>query len=684
MKRISFLKRFACSALTAASALIGLTAFDAVTATTLRGERLQFNDRFRIVNVADPQLSPDGARVVCVVSRINSAENRRDSELVLIDTASGAERTLTFERRKLAAPQWSPDGQSIGFLAASSAEKDAQRQLWILPMNGGDARRITDAVAGVQQFAWSPDSTSLAYVAADEPQKREGADKHNLSFEVGDDDFLNTSAPNPSHVWIAQASGGKARRVTSGAWSLPVGKPPGPVASPLSWSPDGKTIAITRLISPHTGNGDSAHVELVDVATGATRRITSGEPESHPLFSPDGSMIAYHAPRGGDRLGETAIWLAPVAGGAPRELTHALDHNLGRAIWMPDGKTILTGGHEATTTAYWLQPVDGSAARRLELGDLEPTWSFWIDASVARNGSIAFTASTPNRVKELYFLPSASAQPKRLTSYNDALSSLQLGRSERLTWDNEGFHEDGVVTYPPDFDQTKKYPLVVDIHGGPRASSTTAFSFLPQLFAAQGWVVFQPNYRGSDNLGEAYEHAIVKDAGAGPGRDVMAGIEALQRRGFVDKDRMVVGGWSYGGYMTSWMIGHYPIFKAAVSGAAVNNLLDAYSLSDGNQNRRYTMGGSPFTGDNMKLFIEQSPITYASKIKTPTLILSDTGDYRVPITQSYQMYHALKDNGVTVKFIAYPVGGHSPEDPIHQSDIDHRYVDWFAQYLQKK
>src|SRR5205085_5314229 len=274
------------------------------------------------------------------------------------------------------------------------------------------------------------------------------------------------------------------------------------------------------------------------------------------------------------------------------------------------------------------------------------------------------------------------ASPKRLTSLNSAFASLQLGRSERVTWTNEGFDEDGVVTYPPDFDASKKYPLVVYIHGGPRASSTTGFAYLPQVFAAQDWIVFQPNYRGSDNLGDRYERAIVKDSGAGPGRDVMAGITALQSRGFIDKDRMVVGGWSYGGYMTSWMIGHYDIFKAAVSGAAVNNLLDAYSLSDGNQMRQWTMGGSPFVGDNMKLYVEQSPLTYAKNIKTPTLILSDTGDYRVPITQSYEMFHALKDNGVPVKFIAYPLGRHSPEDPVHQGDIDRRYVEWFSKYLK--
>ena len=173
----------------------------------------------------------------------------------------------------------------------------------------------------------------------------------------------------------------------------------------------------------------------------------------------------------------------------------------------------------------------------------------------------------------------------------------------------------------------------------------------------------------------------MNDAGAGPGRDVIAGIDAVKKRGFVDENKIVVGGWSYGGYMTSWMIGHYPIFKAAVSGAAVNNLVDAYTLADSGLGRRQSWG-SPYTSDNIKRYIEQSPITYVSKIKTPTLILSDTGDVRVPIVQSYEMYHALADNGVEVKFVGYPVSGHSPEDPIHQTDIDRRYVEWFTAHLK--
>jgi dipeptidyl aminopeptidase/acylaminoacyl peptidase len=655
----------------------------ALFAVTAFADRLTFTDRFRIVTPGDPQFSPDGHSVAFVVTRVNLKENRYDSDIDLFDVASGAIHPLTFERRGIAQPRWSPDGTQIAFLANASADKDAKRQIWVLPIRGGDARRVTDSSQSVQQFAWNPDGTTFAFVTSDEPEKKTDLEKFNKAFEVSDDDFLIREGAIPSHVWTIPSTGGAAKRLTSGPWSLPIAHPPGAVPSPVTWSPDGKTLLIAQLANPHSSAGQTSRIASVDVASGTVRRITSAElGESHPMFSADGKSVVYMHPRAGERMSETRIWIAPAGGGAGKDVTSGIDHNLARAIWMPDGKSLLVGGHDAATTSYWIQPLDGSA-RRLDLGSVEPWNGFWIDASVSKNGAIAFTGTTPNHPRELYVMDSPDSKPRAVTNFNDWISSKQLGNVETLTWKNEGFDEDGVLVTPPDFDASKKYPLVVYIHGGPRASTTAGFAWLPQLFAAQNWVVFQPNYRGSDNLGNTYTRSIVGDSGAGPGRDVIAGINEVKKRGFVDENKMVVGGWSYGGYMTSWMIGHYPtLFKAAVAGAAVNNLVDQYTLGDANVARAYAMGGSPYVGDNMKKYIDQSPITYASKVKTPTLILSDMGDVRVPVTQSFQMYHALKDNNVPVKFIAYPVSGHSPEDPAHQSDIDHRYVDWFSQYLK--
>lgn len=649
----------------------------ALIAATASAARLTPEDRYKLVNLSEPQIAPDGRSVLVIASRANRKDNRWDPELTLIDVASGAQRPMTFERRGVASPRWSPDGERIAFLAN---DKDAKRQIWIMPRAGGDARRVTDATRGVQQFAWSPDGSQLAFVTADELPKNE--DKNNLAYELGDDDYLTREGAASSHVWVIGSNGGDARRVTNGPWSLPVAHPPGPAPSPLAWSPNGKTLAITQRKTAHIGIPNQNRIALVDVASGSVTRVTTrDQDEAQPVFSPDGKSIAYWHSHEGKRGNQTAIWIAPVTGGDGTELTSALDRNVFRSIYLPDGKSILTGANDATTVSYYVVPLTGGAGRKLDLGDVVPAHGFWPDASVAPNGVVAFSATTSTHPREVFVLDSMTAKPRQLSHFNDAIASMELGRTETIEWTNEGFSEDGILVYPPDFDATKKYPLVLYIHGGPRASSTTGFAWIPQVLAAKGWVVFQPNYRGSDNLGSKYTTAINEDSGAGPGRDVMAGLEAVKKRGFVDENRIAVGGWSYGGYMTSWMIGHYPIFKAAVSGAAVNNLIDQYNLGDGDRNRILTWG-SPYVGDNMKRYIEQSPITYASKIKTPTMILTDTGDVRVPFTQSFQMYRALKDNGVPVKFIGYPVSGHSPDDPAHATDIDRRYIEWFSTYLK--
>jgi dipeptidyl aminopeptidase/acylaminoacyl peptidase len=330
----------------------------------------------------------------------------------------------------------------------------------------------------------------------------------------------------------------------------------------------------------------------------------------------------------------------------------------------------------------WLQPLNG-APKKLALGDVNPTWMFWIDAYVGRKGEIAFTGATPTQPSEVYYMASANDTPRRLTNFNQNIAALKLGKAEKLEWEGpDSFHEDGVVIYPPDFDKEKKYPLVLVIHGGPTAASITGFTFFPQFLASRGYIVFSPNYRGSDNLGNVYQRAIWNDAGDGPGRDVIAGLDALKKLGNIDENNIGVSGWSYGGYMTSWLIGHYSIWKAAMAGAPVTDLYDEYNLSDGNVTTRYSFKGSPFVGDNLKDYRAQSPITYAANIKTPTLILHDTGDARVTITQSYQLFHALKDNNVPVKFFAYPVSGHSPGDAVRQMDVYKRWADWMDQHLK--
>jgi len=635
----------------------------------------------KVTRVADPQIAPDGKSIVVVVSRPNFAEDRYDAELAQVDIASGSRRVLTQERRGVSFPRWSPSGERLAFLATGTNTKP---QIFVLPMSGGDALQITKSPTGVQQFAWSPDGRMIAYAAADEAPKKTGEEAINDVFEVGNDDYLVREAPQPTHLWMIAAEGGLPRRLTAGSWTLPISHPPGSPSSPIAWAPDGKSIAMVRVETPHSGDADKSTLQILEVATGAMRGLTGRtKQEGYPVFSPDGSKIAYWFPRDGETKYGNEIFVAPASGGAGSDVTRSIDRNMERAIWMPDGKSLLVGANDGTTVGLWIQPLEGPA-RRLPLGKICANSAFWVDVTVGRDGEIAFAGSEPQRPAELYYLASPAGPVKRLTDFNQEIAALNLGKTETIEWEvPKGFHMDGVVTYPPDFTPGRKYALVLYVHGGPRAASKEAFSSRAQLLAANGWVVFEPNYRGSDNLGNAFQSAIWNDAGNGPGRDVMSGVEALEKRGFVDETRMAVTGWSYGGYMTTWLLGHYPVWKVAVAGAAVTNWLDQYDLGDANVRRGAAFGGSPYSGNHMQAYLVQSPITYASKIKAPTLILSDVGDYRVPITQSYELYHALRDNGVPTRFFAYPVGGHSPQDPVRQRDVDRRWIEWLREHLEE-
>lgn len=627
--------------------------------------RFALDDLDRLVRLSDPHLSSDGKRVVLVVARANPAENRRDPELVEVDVATGAQRVLLRDRRGLRAPRFSPAGDAVAFLA----EGDGQTpQLHVLA--GETAFRVlTATTGGVESFAWSPDGTALAFSAPDPTEPRTGAERFQDAFEVGNNGFLERAAPRPAHLWIVPASGGEARRVTRGGFSLATSLS----ASPLSFSPDGRFAAFARTITPRSGDTDSSRVHVADVATGLQRRITlrPGQ-ETAPAFSPDGAHVAFLHPRDGDPANLNEVVVAPATGGDGRVVTRELDRSITSAQWM-DARTLLIGANEGTRSALFVQPLVGPA-RRVDLGPVVGL----DDATRAGTGSLAFVGSEAGRPAELYVLETATAAPRRLTDFHGEIATLALGRSEGISWPtDDGLLADGVVTFPPDFTPSRAWPLVLKIHGGPTDASNESFDPLVQLLAAKGWIVLQPNYRGSDNRGNAFQRAIVAGAGEGPGRDVMAGIEALAKRGYVDRSRLAVSGWSYGGFMTGWLIGRYPeAFRVAVMGAAALDLFDMWSLSDLSAQPRHALTGSPFEPARQAHFREQSPLTHAAKVVTPTLILSNAEDARVAVTQSYKFFRALRDRGVDTRFFVYPTGGHSPVGPVRQKDVYRRWISW--------
>jgi dipeptidyl aminopeptidase/acylaminoacyl peptidase len=640
-------------------------------------------DVLRIVRLTNPRFSPDGKTIALVETRAHVDTDEYQSEIVLVDVASHQVRPLTRERHHAASPRWSPAGDAIAFLAP-----DANKvlQLYTMPLAGGDALQLTHAKDAVEQFAWSPDASTIAIAVADPKPESKGEDKFRTAFKVGNDDMTVSEAVRPVHLYLIPAQGGEPKRLTSGTWSLPSSLPPGPPSSPIAWSKDGKSIILVRQETPSTGDQFLARVQVLDIASGNIRSLTGDTLlEGYPTLSPDGQNVAYWRNRDAHPWNFQDVWLAPFAGGAGHDISVTLDKNVYTTRWSPQGDWLLVGGNVDTTVGLWRLTTAG-AVTPLNLGNVMPTNSYWLEVDVAPNGAIAFVGQTKTDPYELYLLPAdpaADTGPIALTQVNAGLADLTLARSETIRWKGPGGGTlDGVITYPGNYTAGHAYPLVLYIHGGPNSSSRERFNLMPQVLAAHDWMVFEPNYRGSDNHGNAFFAAIYKDAGQGPGEDVMSGVAYLKSRGLIDPARMAVTGWSYGGFMTTWLAGHYPVWKAAVAGAPVTDWVEMYDLSDGNVTDFAATGASPYVGDGMVINRRQSPSSAVTKITAPTLIMCDTGDFRVPIPQSFGLYRALKDNHVTTEFYAIPTGGHFPGDPVMQMDVYQRWVDWLVTYLK--
>ena len=674
------MKRLSGAALAAWAAIV------LAGAQTASAHTLTLTDLRREVGIADPRFAPDGKSAVFVESRLDFNANITDTDIVAVDLVTGALRTLTHDRSGISSPRWSPDGSQLAFLADASSPDGATTQLYVMPAGGGDARQVTHAVEDVDSFAWRPDGGAFAYVTADKTPSA-------LSFVVGDNDYLATSAPQPWHLWTIDARGDNARKLTHGSMGLPPGEVILPQSVPeawFSWSKDGRTIAFTRMPNPYKTDGVATVIEVVDVATGRLHKLTShtGE-EAGGEFSPDGTRLMYWYPRNGNPVAINDLYVTSASGGTGSDVTSALDRNAIDATWFPDSRSLLVLAHAGTWARLWRVFYNGKSDM-IDTGVINPGGvpSGEPTASIRADDALLFAGSEPNRPTELYFMASPSAKPRRLTDLNGYFTAMPLGHVTHVDWTGpDGWPEDGVVTYPVDYVKGKKYPLVLQIHGGPNAASVEAFDTdyegLTQLMAAHGYAVFEPNYRGSDNYGDAYQLSIFNDAGDGPGKDVMAGIAAVEKLGFVNPSKIAVSGWSYGGYMTTWLIGHYHLWACAVAGAAPTDEFVDYAISDYNVIGKYYFKGSPWDSRSIRQdYIEQSPITYADKVTTPTLILHDTGDVRVPIVEDYEFFHALRDHHVPVQFVAYATEGHYPGDPLSGEDIYRRWVGWLDKYLE--
>jgi dipeptidyl aminopeptidase/acylaminoacyl peptidase len=633
------------------------------------------DDYQRLVDVHSPAISPDGKHAAVVVSRILWNDDRRTSDLVLVDLANQTQQTLVHDRKGLSDPAFSPDGTQLAFLADEGTGDNAHSEIYVMRLDGGTAQAVTHIKAGVDQFAWRPDSRALVYAASDADPVRQGAERFRDSFIFTTEPIVARKYPQPSHLFGLSLDDGKTTQLTSGPESVATGE----AESKLSWSPDGKTIAFTLVPNAILNDQSYSRIALLDVATKSVRPLTGRSSwESDPMFSPDGTHIAYTCSIGDPQINLAEVCVTTPSGGVGTPVSAAIDRPVQDAAWAHDSQSVLLAVPNRGYLALYRAPLAGAPAP-INLGGLNI--SSPLSGAVGPDGEVVFTGSSTKQPAEL-FAHAAGGATAKLTDFNAALAQLDLASAQRITFPTSaGTQGDGVLYLPPGFRPERKYPMVVFIHGGPTSSSTLSFSFWAQVMAARGWLVLQPNYRGSDDLGLKYQRAVLYDPEDGPGKDIVAAIQAVSARGIVDESRIAVSGWSYGGIMTAWMISKYHIWRAAVSGASVDDWVADYGTADDSLADEDLFHGSPFVGANAAEWRRASAISYVNDVTTPVLILSDVGDNRDSFATSSMYWRALHDNHKDATLRVWPVDGHFPSDPVRTLDVYHYWIDFIAQHF---
>jgi dipeptidyl aminopeptidase/acylaminoacyl peptidase len=623
---------------------------------------LELADVRKIVTYGSVSIAPDARRLVAIERRPDFKENRAVTHLVLIDLKTHARRVLTPDRKSVQSPIWSPSGDRIAFMSAGGEKKTPQ--VWVLPVDGGEAERVTDAERGVGGFNWRPDGREIAYLTEDEALNQKAIDAKDDAFDVTHEAWTARAAAQPSHIWLIPAHGGKARRLTSGTWS----------ASDLEYRPDGRTIAFTRAPDGTPNTLLRTQLALVDVASRKVR--TFGETGSNGAsFDRSGRTLAYARPNAVASV-QSDIVLADPDGSHAVDVGATLDRDAGGGAFLPDGGFVVAA-NDGTQTKLFVLRRNGTVTK-LPAGGVHPN-----GVSVAHDATLAFSAGTASDPSEIYVLHPGAQTPERITSTNAWLASRAIGTKRTIAWRaGDGTSLDAVLTQPPNFSKGKKYPLVLVIHGGPTASTRATYNSLAALMAGRGWLVLEPNYRGSDNNGAKSIATSLGHPMSVAGRDILDLVALVEKEGSVDASRIGVSGWSAGGMMTSWLITHDTRWRAALAGAPVTSLLGVATMSDVDAYAPALLRGDPWADPAvMARTLEESPLTYADRVKTPTLIVTDAGDQRVPTPLSYEFYHAVRATGTPAELLVYPVNGHFPGDPLHAEDVNRRWIDWFAKHF---
>jgi dipeptidyl aminopeptidase/acylaminoacyl peptidase len=632
-----------------------------------------------VQDVADPQISPDGDWVAYTVRTSNLDKDKRATHIWMTSWDGRRSVQLTNSQDSENAPRWSPDGQYLSFLSARGGE-DEPEQLWLMNRSGGEAQVVTSFKGDVLDYEWSPDGKHIALIVMDEdPARPTEANKDKTPppividryyFKEDETGYLGALR---RHLYLLDVASRKADVLTQGVFdeSLP------------AWSPDGSLIAFVSKRGPNPDRSNDNGLYVIAPRVGSEPRLVTvfhGDAGDSgwmttPSWRPDGRALVLTANRDPKLIyyAQQDLMIAPLDGPA-RVITEDIDRNLISPRWSGDGKSIYAFVEDDRNQhLVRVNAANGKMERLLE-GRRETT-----EFDVGPKNRIAILDSMVDRPAEVFALE--GGKPRQLTHHNDAwLAALTLAPVEEVSVKSrDGTQISGFLVTPPDYVAGKRYPTILQIHGGPVSQYANAFMPMWQIFASQGYVVVAANPRGSSGRGEDFARAIWAEWGVKDTEDVLAVVDYAVSRGIADPERLGVGGWSYGGILTDYVISKDTRFKAATSGASIGNTLAGYGTDM--YVREYEAElGTPWK--NLEVYLRNSyPLLHADRIKTPTLFLCGDQDFNVPLLNSEQMYQALRSTGVDTQLIIYPDQYHGLRKPSYLRDRMERYLGWFGKYL---
>ncbi|MFQ5705535.1 MAG: prolyl oligopeptidase family serine peptidase [Gemmatimonadales bacterium] len=628
-------------------------------------------------------MSPDGKLVAYVVREPvmegeklygrGGADDGYLSQIWIVSATGKLNVQYTTAEKSSSNPSFSPDGKYLAFTSSRSGKN----QIWMMRVQGGEAFQLTNGEKGVGSYRWSPDGSLIAYTMQDpdSPEEKK-AKKEKRDVILVDKNFKY------SHLYTVavaenDSGGHDTQRLTAGQFHV----------TSFDWSPDGKFIAFTHQPDPRINTGGIAtDISVVPADSGAVRLlIRRPGADGNPRYSPDGGTIAFISHGGTpQRIGLGDVYVVSARGGEPSKLADTPDRSARMLGWTADGRSILVTEAVRTTRQVVSVPVDGSATSLLGSGD-GVLGSVSLDRQTVH---MAFTYQEPEMPADVYVSPVRQFHRTKLTAVNAGVPRPAMGKTELIRWQSkDGLAIEGLLTYPVGYQKGRRYPLILNVHGGPAGVYSRSFTgnasvYMLQYFAQNGFAILRPNPRGSSGYGKEFRYANYKDWGFGDYEDVMSGVDQVIAMGVAHPDSLALMGWSYGGYMTSFIVTRTNRFKAASMGAGLPNLISMVTTTDIPDYLVAHMGGE-FWND-YKTYQEHSAIYRIKNVTTPTQVIHGARDLRVPTTQGQEFYVALSRRGVPTEMIVYPRTPHGPREPKFVMDVSHRIMTWFSKYLARQ